>query len=219
MRRLRSVIFCVVVAVCAAPAIGQTFVFHLRGDQEVPPTPSVATGGCMAQLNQPSSQMTITCVHDVVGATLMHIHRGAPGVNGPIVFDLGNPATPVNATWSGMTPADIADLLAGNLYVNIHTAGRPAGEIRGQMLPRTVDMVSFTAGGAQTVPPNASSATASCTADLDNSATALAVQCTHNLPAPLSAHIHEAPVLQNGPIVFTFPSPNSPLSANVPMTP
>ena len=64
----------------------------------------------------------------------MHIHRGAPGVNGPIVFDLGNPVSPVEAVWSGMTAGDVADLMAGNLYVNVHASGRPAGEIRGQVV-------------------------------------------------------------------------------------
>lgn len=173
----------------------------------------------MGQLDQPSSTFQLTCVHDVAGATVMHIHKGAPGVNGPIVFDLGNPASPVTATWTGMSASDITDLLNGNLYINIHTSGRPTGEIRGQILSRTVDLVNFTANGSQYLPPNATSATAACSADLDNAATSLAVQCTHNLPSPVSAHIHEAPVLQNGPIVFTFPTANSPLSANVPMTP
>ena len=203
----------------ASSLSAQTFVFHLRGDQEVPPVPSVASGGCMGQLDQPGATFSLTCVHDVAGATVMHIHKGAPGVNGPILFDLGDPASPVTATWTGMTPSDISDLLAGNLYINIHTSGRPAGEIRGQILPRTVDVVNFTADGSQYVPPNSTSATATCTADLDGPATSLAVQCTHNVPAPTSAHIHEAPVLENGPAVFTFPSPNSPLNANVPMTP
>jgi len=201
------------------PAFGQTFIFDLRGSQEVPPVASTATGGCMIDLNQVMATATITCVHNVVGATVMHVHRGAAGVNGPIIFDLGNPASPVTATWSGMTMTDINDMLAGNLYVNIHTAGRPAGEIRGQILTRTVDTVAFTANGAQVVPPNGSTATASCTADLSNDAASLAVNCTHNFPAPVSAHVHEAPAGQNGPVVFTFPSPNSPLSANVPMTP
>src|SRR5436190_6941622 len=219
MRSRLPIFLSLAALVFAAPVMAQTFVFHLRGDQEVPPTGSTASGGCMATLNQPASQMTITCVHNVIGATVMHIHRGAPGVNGAIAFDLGSPLSPVNATWSGMTPANIADLLAGNLYVNIHSAGRPSGEIRGQILPRTVDLVAFTADGSQVVPPNSSNATASCTADLDNAAASLAVQCTHNLSSRQSAHVHDAPVLQDGPAVFTFPTATSPLSANVPMTP
>ncbi|HYC58621.1 MAG TPA: CHRD domain-containing protein [Thermoanaerobaculia bacterium] len=216
---LRCSVLITIALLTAAPALAQTFVFDLRGSQEVPPVASSATGGCMGVLDQPNAEFTLTCVHNVIGATITHIHRAPAGANGDIVFDLGDPASPITATWSGMTPADIADLLAGNLYMNIHTAGRPSGEIRGQILPRTVDVVPFTADGGQVVPPNASSATANCTADLDEPAASLAIQCTHNVASPDSAHIHEGPFGTNGPIVFTFPSPASPLNANVPMTP
>jgi hypothetical protein len=148
-------------------------------------------------------QFSLTCSHDLAEATLIHIHRAPAGANGPIVFDFGDPASPVTATWTGMTPADVADLLAGNLYINIHTAGRPEGQIRGQILPRTVDTVPFAANAGQVVPPGSSSATADCLADLSDDATALAVQCTHDVPLPTAAHVHEAPAGQNGPVVFT----------------
>ncbi|HEY6140552.1 MAG TPA: CHRD domain-containing protein [Thermoanaerobaculia bacterium] len=206
--------------VCAATsAPAQTFVFDLRASQEVPPNPSTAIGGCFGNLDQPNATFAITCVHDVAGATIMHIHRGAPGVNGPVAFDLGTPTSPVSATWTGMTTADINDLLSGNLYVNIHSGGRPSGEIRGQIVPRTVDTVPFTANGPQVVPPNSTAATATCTADLDNAAASLAISCTHDLAGATEAHVHEGPAGTNGPVVFTFPSATSPLSANVPMTP
>lgn len=204
----------------AVPAFGQTFVFDLRGSQEVPPVPSTATGGCYGELNQGAATFAMTCVHDVVNATVMHIHRAPAGANGPIAFDMGDPSSGfVNATWTGMTPTNIADLLAGNLYVNIHTAGRPAGEIRGQILTRTVDMVEFTVDGSQVVPAGTSPSNANCTANLNDAATALDIACTHNVAAPNAAHVHEAPFGENGPVVFTFPSPASPLSGSMPLTP
>lgn len=203
----------------ATPLAAQTFIFDLRGAQEVPPVATSASGGCMGTLNQAAAQFTLTCVHNVPDATVAHIHRAPAGENGGIAFDLGNPASPITATWSGMTESDMTQLLEGDLYLNLHTAGRPSGEIRGQILPRTVDTVEFTATGSQVVPPNGTSATASCTADLNDAATSLAIQCTHNVTAPDAAHIHEAPFRTNGPVVFTFPSPASPLNANMPMTP
>ncbi|HYO14354.1 MAG TPA: CHRD domain-containing protein [Thermoanaerobaculia bacterium] len=206
-------------ALAASPVSGQIFVFDLRGDQEVPPAASAASGGCMGQLDVPAAQFSLICVHNVSGATILHIHRAPAGANGPVVFDLGDPASPVQATWTGMTPADIADLLAGSLYVNIHTDGRPAGEIRGQILERTVDSVPFTADGSQVVPPNASSATGNCLADLNDAATALLVQCTHDVPLPQAAHVHQAPAGENGPVVFSFGAATSPFSGGVPMTP
>jgi hypothetical protein len=118
-----------------------------------------------------------------------------------------------------MTPADVAELLAGNLYVNIHTSGRPAGEIRGQIRRRTVDSFTFPADAGQMVPPGTTPATGSCFADLNDPATALLVQCTHDLPGADAAHLHEAPPGVNGPLVFTFPSPAGAFGAEVPMTP
>ncbi|HYK02112.1 MAG TPA: CHRD domain-containing protein [Thermoanaerobaculia bacterium] len=216
---LRRSLFLFAAVFVASHVAAQTFVFHLRGDQEVPPVNSTASGGCYGVLDQPATTFSLTCVHSVSSATVMHIHRAPAGANGDIAFDLGDPSSPVTATWTGMTPADISQLLAGDLYLNIHTAGRPSGEIRGQILERTVDFVAFTADGAQVVPPNGTASTASCTADLDNAATAMAVQCTHNVVAPDAAHVHDAPAGQVGPTIFTFPSPASPLAANVPLTP
>jgi len=54
-----SIALLIALAIGAVPAFGQTFVFHFRGDQEVPPVPSVATGGCMIDLNQPMAQASI----------------------------------------------------------------------------------------------------------------------------------------------------------------
>lgn len=207
--------------VCLAlPVFGQQFLFDLSGNQEVPPVASPFSGGCYGVLDQPGASFSLTCVHNVQNATVMHIHRAPAGANGAIAFDMGDPSSGfVSATWTSMTPADIADLLAGNLYINIHTAGRPTGEIRGQILTRTVDTVAFTANGAQVVPPGASPSTANCTANLNDPMTAVDIQCTHNMTAPTAAHVHEAPVGETGPVIFTFASPASPLSGSVPMTP
>jgi hypothetical protein len=200
------------------PAAGQTFVFHLAGDQEAPPVPSPATGGCHGAFDG-TDTLDLVCVHNVSGATLMHVHRGAAGVNGPVAFDLGDPTSPVSATWTGMTPADVADLVAGDLYINVHTGGRPAGEIRGQLLERTVDFVPFSMDGDQEVPPSGSAATGSCTADLSADATALQIDCTHDVAAPTEAHLHQAPAGEEGPVVHTFASPASPISEAVPVGP
>jgi len=65
--------------------------------------------------------------------TNAHIHAGAPGVAGPVVhpFTITNNEI-VGGTWA-IPDSLFDDFTAGNLYVNIHTALRPGGEIRGQI--------------------------------------------------------------------------------------
>jgi hypothetical protein len=193
------------------------FVFHLSSDQEVPPNDSTARGGCYAQFNSSTRRLALVCTHNVSSPAVAHIHRGPVGGIGPALFDLGDPISPIEATWD-MTPADVADLNAGNLYLNIHASGRPDGEIRGQILPRTIDRIAFNANAAQEVPPTDSTATGQCIADLATTPTSLNVQCTHNVVAPIDTHLHDAPPGVDGPVVFHFPN-TSPFAGDVPLTP
>ena len=68
-------------------------------------------------------------------AIAAHIHRGAAGVNGPVVFGFFNTFN------KGCRPAsaeevpvirDIA-MYPGNFYVNVHTVTHPGGAGRGQL--------------------------------------------------------------------------------------
>ncbi len=155
----------------AAPALGQTmFTATLNGTQEVPPVGTMASGSATLTLNAAQDALTYTVT--LVGLDLdgnqtpadpnddviaMHLHRGAPGMNGPVVFGQISPGqdpddimiNPVAGTVSGIwetTDAGAASplgtelpfLLAGNLYFNIHTPANPGGEIRGQVVQAPV---------------------------------------------------------------------------------
>jgi hypothetical protein len=77
--------------------------------------------------------------------TAAHLHAAAAGANGPVVIDL-MPAgqsdfisdfVPSNLTGNGgiTTWAQFEDaLVAGTIYINIHTEANPAGYIRGQVV-------------------------------------------------------------------------------------
>ena len=123
---------------CVLPA--QILFFHadLNGAQAA--TPSLGTGSADAWLNVGTSQLTFNLVWTGLGSptTNGHIHRGLPGVNGPVTVPF--PGLPLNQTFGSynnvftLTAPLVADLIGGLDYVNIHTSQFPGGEIRGQLL-------------------------------------------------------------------------------------
>jgi hypothetical protein len=91
------------------------------------------SGDVMAMLDGKTFTYTVN-YKDLTGpATAAHFHdASAPGGNGPPIV----PATVAPATIKGtatLTDAQIADLNAGKVYFNIHTAANPGGEIRGTL--------------------------------------------------------------------------------------
>ena len=67
--------------------------------------------------------------------TAAHIHRGAPGVNGPVVFTLKPANEGGYKGCSGGTEwtQDRIENNPGAFYVNVHNAEFPNGAIRGQL--------------------------------------------------------------------------------------
>lgn len=107
--------------------------FALSEAQQVPASGSIATGCATATLSADETTLRVQVEHGVYLPTMAHIHIGAAGVNGSIVFPFSDPASPIDQTFN-VTAQNVIDLLAGNFYVNIHTADFPSGEIRGQIV-------------------------------------------------------------------------------------
>lgn len=129
---LAAVVFLLTTPVKADPII---FVASLNSSQEVSATPvnSPATGFATLTLNDNGSA-TISLSFSGLTSTQIgaHIHGGAVGVNGPILFPLplGNFT---NFSLGVLTQTQIDRLRAGLWYVNVHTTNFPGGEIRGQL--------------------------------------------------------------------------------------
>jgi CHRD domain len=107
----------------------------LAGDQEVPPVKSAGTGTGTIIIGADRS-VTGSVMTTGIAGTVAHIHEAATGKNGPVIIPLTKNgdtyAVPVGAKF---TDAQFASFQAGNLYVNVHTAANPGGEIRGQLKP------------------------------------------------------------------------------------
>ncbi len=122
----------------------------LNGTQETPPVSTSATGTMTLKFNDDQSSFTLTLkTYGLMNATDAHIHVGAIGVPGPIIFSLASGSVPstlhltVTSTDLTQQPGsginnfnDAVDaMLSGNTYVNVHTVAHSGGEIRGQIGP------------------------------------------------------------------------------------
>ena len=118
-------------SIAAATDVNVTLV----GEQEVPPVKSAGAGtGTIIIGTDKSVSGSVTSTG--IAGTAAHIHEAAPGKNGPVVVSLTKDgdtyAVPAGAK---LTDAQFKSFQAGNLYVNVHTAANPGGEIRGQLKP------------------------------------------------------------------------------------
>jgi len=108
----------------------------LSGNQEVPPVTTSATGTGTFMIKSDKSvsgSITVTGMNAIAA----HIHEGAAGKNGPVIVPLSKSSDNTWSTASGakLTDTQYASYLAGNLYVNAHTAANKGGEIRAQLVP------------------------------------------------------------------------------------
>jgi len=72
-----------------------------------------------------------------IKATAAHIHLAPAGANGPVIVPLTKDGDNGWAVGPGakLQDAHYQAFKDGNLYVNVHSAANPNGEIRGQIKP------------------------------------------------------------------------------------
>jgi hypothetical protein len=125
-----------VLALGIGTAVAGDVSVKLSGDQEVPPTPSTATGSGTITVKDDKSVSGSVKTTGLEG-TAAHIHLAEPGKNGPPIITLTKGE---GGAWSvppdsKLTDEQYAAFKAGNLYVNIHSAAHKPGEIRAQLKP------------------------------------------------------------------------------------
>jgi hypothetical protein len=108
----------------------------LKGSNEVPPNNSPASGEATATFNTETKTLAWTITFkDLTGpAVAAHFHGPSePGKNAGIVLPFKSAQSPIEGT-ATLSETQVADLIAGKWYANIHTAANPGGELRGQMV-------------------------------------------------------------------------------------
>ena len=146
---LATVITLALTAVSLAGSRSTVWTAKLTVAQEVPKQVvknTAASGTFTGTLTGNALRYTLTFSKLTGAGMYAHIHLGAKGVSGPVLVPLCSAATgsatstaaahpcksPVTGTVN-VTGAMLKDFTKHLLYVNVHTAKNPNGEIRGQL--------------------------------------------------------------------------------------
>jgi hypothetical protein len=135
LARISALSFAVALAVGSGSVLAEAMNVKLSGDQEVPPVQTSGAGSGTITINDDGS-VSGSVTATGFAPTAAHIHEGAAGKNGPVIVPFtkdGDKFGP--AAGAKLTPDQLKAFKAGNLYVNIHSAAHPGGEVRAQLKP------------------------------------------------------------------------------------
>lgn len=119
----------------SASALAATMQVKLSGDEEVPAVKTGGSGAGSITINDDGS-VSGSVTASGFAPTAAHIHEGAAGTNGKVIVPFTKEGDKFSApAGAKLTPDQLKAFKAGNLYVNIHSAAHPGGEVRAQLKP------------------------------------------------------------------------------------
>lgn len=107
------------------------------GAEENPPVDSPGSARARFTFDTETNELTFSVTVNGISenqVTAAHIHRGAAGTNGPVVHPLSAEGFTQVAGTIQLSDEDVADLAAGNLYLNVHSMDHPGGFARAQIV-------------------------------------------------------------------------------------
>jgi len=132
-KRMNVMTFSLALAFCIASAAAVAADVKLTGDQEVPPVKSAGSASGAITIGDDgavSGSVTATGFTP----TAAHIHQAASGKNGPVIVPFTKEGDKFSApAGAKLTPDQLKAYKAGELYVNVHSAANPGGEVRAQL--------------------------------------------------------------------------------------
>lgn len=110
---------------------------NLNAGAEVPPVNSTAAGSATVNLDKATKTLSWVITYRGLSgpARAAHFHGpAAPSANAGVAVPITVRDSPMQGS-ALLNDTQMADLLAGKWYINIHTAAHQGGEIRGQVVP------------------------------------------------------------------------------------
>lgn len=188
------------------------FAGQLLGDNEVPAvnTTGVGLGSFVLNYNATKLDYKVLAAGLSGPITAAHFHYGVPGVSGPVAIPLAFTGNSTSGTVD-ITPAFRDSLLAGKVYINVHTAAHPAGEIRAQLTFNSFVTFDVDASAANEVPAKTSPGDALAIGWMNGTLDTLSYIAMYDSLTPTLGHFHAGAAGANGPVVIPFT-----LNANAP---
>jgi hypothetical protein len=186
----------------------------LNGMKEVPSSASNATGLGYFDLSLNKNRMDFAISAaglsgEITGA---HLHVGSATVAGGVAIDLSSFISG-NTLVGNVNVASVENFIdsleKGSVYINIHTASFPNGEIRSQLTSdKDVTFDSFLNTASETTPPTTTTARGTAYFSINPQFTTLTyeVQATDLTGAIMGAHLHQGAAGTAGPVITDLSS-------------
>lgn len=111
-----------------------SLVAHLLGSTQVPASQSDAFAEAQFSFDSGAHTLQYYVNYDGIAPAQIDIHGPASeGANAPSLVNIPVSESPVSGS-ATLTPDESGQLLAGKLYIDIHSRTHPDGEIRGQIV-------------------------------------------------------------------------------------
>ena len=183
-----------------------TYNVNLSGSQEVPAVNTMSMATAVVEIDEDLPAFSVSVdVSGLTDVTGVHVHDGGIGMNGPVAFpltDAGNGTYVLAET--NISPSNLDALASGEWYLNVHTTANPNGEVRGQIVPDTTAVVTFSLSGSQSVPAVDTMAMGSGYALFDTTNNSVSLVAVTTLENATMAHIHSGFAGENGDVVVTL---------------
>jgi len=175
-----------------------------------------ATGTATFALDVLGSTLDYTVTHTVAAPTGAHLHLGIAGESGEVLLPL--PMTPgVLSGTLQLTPEQARHIAEGRVYVDIHSADHPDGEIRGQVvLPGEIVYVArLTADQVSGSTASSGEGIGAFLVDGTTNRMRFQLRSRGMVGAPTRAVVGMGPAGVEGPVVLDLTDPKTPAAMSL----